>query len=261
MQNSRASRLVLSVRSVYEGPASGRRPQGIATQVRFSTDDQQSGDRVRSWCDYFARQIHSITPGETPDPGTFHAEASGSVAGQFALLDINSGLKRIRRTAADIAKDKTEAFFIRRYKQPAIWRAGPVSTPVDLIYEPGDFSVSSTEWRFDEESKGPTRFGMLVIPQAALSPFLAGGRLARPFRLPGSSPLGSLLGAAIEAAKAQTPLLNDELSEAVLRNLCGLVMLACNASDEDSVWGRDSLRSAQLEAAKRHIDLHLADPA
>ena len=231
----------------------------MATQVRFSTDDQPSGDRVRSWCDYFARQAHSITPGEIPDPGTFRAEASGSVAGQFALLDINSGLQRVQRTAADIARDKAEAFFIRRYRRPAIWRAGPVSTPVDLVYEPGDFSVSSTEWRFDEESKGPASFEMLVIPQAALSPLLAGGRLARPFRLPGASPLGSLLGAALDAAKAQTPLLNDELSEAVLRNLCGLVMLACNSSDEDGVWGRDSLRSAQLDTIKRHIDLHLAD--
>jgi transcriptional regulator GlxA family with amidase domain len=101
---------------------------------------------------------------------------------------------------------------------------------------------------------------MLVIPQAALSPLLAGGRLARPFRLLGASPLGSLLDAAMDAAKVQAPVLPDELSEAVLRNLCGLVTLACGASDEGSEWGRDSLRSAQLAAVKRHIDLHLADP-
>ena len=133
--------------------------------------------------------------------------------------------------------------------------------PVDLVHEPGDFCVSSTEWRFDAESKGSASFDMLVIPQAALSPLLAGGRLARPFRLPGAGPIGSLLGAAMDAAKAQAPFLADELSEAVLRNLCGLVTLACGASDEGIEWGRDSLRSAQLEAVKRHIDLHLPDPS
>ena len=85
---------------------------------------------------------------------------------------------------------------------------------------------------------------MLVIPQAALSPLLAGGRLARPFRLPGPSPLGSLLGAAIDAAKAQVPLLPDELGEAVLRNLSGLVALACGASDEGAERAAVSLRSA-----------------
>jgi len=229
-------------------------------QVRFSTDDLPPHDRVRFWCEYFAQRAHSITPGEIPDSGSFRAEASGSVAGEFALLDIKSGLERVQRTAADVAKDKTEAFFVRRFRRSAIWRVAPGSVPVDLVHEPGDFCVSSTAWRFDEESTGPASFDMLVIPQAALSPLLAGGRLARPFRLPAASPLGSLLGAALDAAKAQVPLLADELGEAVLRNLCGLVALSCGASEEATEQGRDSLRSAQLAAVKRHVDLHIADP-
>jgi AraC-like DNA-binding protein len=119
--------------------------------------------------------------------------------------------------------------------------------------------VSSSELQFVAESDGAASFGILVIPQAALSPLLAGGRLACPFLLPGASPLGSLLGAAMDATKAQAPLLPDQLQEAVLRNLCGLVALACGASDEGAEQGRDSLRSAQFMAIKRHIDLHLTD--
>lgn len=230
-------------------------------QVRFSTDVLPPQDRVRLWCDYFAKQAHSITPGEIPDPSSFRAEASGPVAGGFALLDIKSGLERVQRTAADIAKDKTDAFFVRRFRAPVIWRAAPRSTPVDLIHEPGDFCVSSTEWQFDAESKGPASFDMLIIPQAALSPLLAGGRLARPFRLPSVSPLCSLLGAAIDATKAQAPLLPNELGEAVLRNLCGLVALTCGASDEGTEQGRDSLQSARLVAVKRYVALHLAEPS
>ena len=101
---------------------------------------------------------------------------------------------------------------------------------------------------------------MLIIPQATLSPIVTGGRLERPFRLPGASPLGSLLGAAIDAAKAQAPLLPNELGEAVLRNLCGLVALTCGASDEGADRGRDSLHSARLVAVKGYVELHLADP-
>jgi transcriptional regulator GlxA family with amidase domain len=101
---------------------------------------------------------------------------------------------------------------------------------------------------------------MLIIPRAVLSPIITGGRLECPFRLPGASPLGSLLGAAIDAAKAQAPLLPDELSEAVLRNLCGLVALTCSASNEATDRGRDSLHSTRLAAVKRYVDLHLADP-
>jgi AraC-like DNA-binding protein len=229
-------------------------------QVRFSTDDLPPPDRVRIWCDYFARQAHRITPGEIPDPNAFRAEASGSVAGGFALLDIRSGLERVRRTAADVARDRIDAFFIRRFHQRTIWRVTSGSLSFDLIHESGDLCVSSAEWQFDAESEGPDSFDILVIPQAALLPLLKGGRLARPFRLQNNSPLGSLLGAAMDAAKAQVPLFADELGEAVLRNLCGLVALACRTAEEESEQRQDSRQSAQLAAVKRHIDVHLADP-
>jgi AraC-like DNA-binding protein len=225
-------------------------------QVHFSTDHIAPPDRVRSWCDYVAKQVHSITPGETPDPHAFRAEASGLIVGEFALLDIISGFEKVQRTAADVAKDKTQAFYVRRFRVPVIWRAAPRSAPVDLIHEPGDFCVSSTEWQFNAESKGPTSFDMLIIPQAALSPLITGGRLECPFRLPS----GSLLGAAMDAAKAQAPLLPDELGEAVLRNLCGLVALTCSLSHEGTEQARDSLLSPRLAAVKRYVDLHLADP-
>jgi AraC-like DNA-binding protein len=228
-------------------------------QLHFSTDRLAPRDRVGFWCDYFAKQAHSITPGEIPDPAAFRAKAGGQVAGEFALLDIESGLEKVRRTGADVARDKTQAFFIRRFRRPLIWKAGPRSTLVDLVHESGDFCLSATEWRFDAESKGAASFEMLVVPQAALSPLLAGGRMTRPFRLPGASPIGSLLSAAMDAAKAQAPFLPDELGEAVLRNLCGLVALACGASEEGAERGRDSLRSAQLASVKRHVDLHLTD--
>jgi transcriptional regulator GlxA family with amidase domain len=37
------------------------------------------------------------------------------------------------------------------------------------------------------------------------------------------------------------------------------VALACGASDEGTEQGRDSLRSAQLAAVKRHVDLYITD--
>ena len=63
-------------------------------RVHFSTDDLPPRDRVKFWCDYFAKQAHSITPGEIPDPGVFRAAARGQVAGEFALLDIEFGPRK-----------------------------------------------------------------------------------------------------------------------------------------------------------------------
>jgi AraC-like DNA-binding protein len=59
----------------------------------------------------------------------------------------------------------------------------------------------------------------------------------------------------------QVPLLSPELGDAVLQNLCGLVALACGASEEGHFNAQLSLRAARLEGAKRYIDQHLAEPA
>jgi AraC-like DNA-binding protein len=228
-------------------------------QVRFSTDGLPAHDRVRLWCDFHAKHAHSITPTEVPDPNTFRAEASGWVTGGFTLLNISSEPARVQRTSADVARDKSDAFFIRRFRRPVTWRVALDGMPVEVIHEPGDFCVSSTEWRFEMESQGPGALDMLVIPQATLAPHLAGGRLHRPFRLPGNEPLGSLLGAAMDAAAAQAPLLTHELADAVLHNFCSLVALACSISDSSTEQGQDSARPAQFTAVKRYIESHLAD--
>jgi AraC-like DNA-binding protein len=230
-------------------------------RILFSTDGAPPNERVALWCDFFARHAHHITPGEVPELSAFKADAKGQATGGFALLDIESGLESARRTAADVARDNAEAFFIRRFRRAASWKAAPKSTPIDLRFEPGDFCISSNEWQFEEESKGGASFDILVIPRSALSPLLAGGRLMRLFRLTAASPLGSLLSAAISAANSQVPLLPEELGESVLRNLCGLVALACGDSAEDAEQGRDTTRGAQLAAIKRYIDLNLSDPA
>ena len=84
-----------------------------------------------------------------------------------------------------------------------------------------------------------------------------GGRLTAPCVLPSASPIGSLLGTAFDAAKAHLPLLPPELGDAVLHNLCGLLALACGASEEGKWNGRQSVRAARLERARRYIEQHL----
>jgi hypothetical protein len=97
-------------------------------RVHFSTEELRPRDRISYWCDFFAQQVHSFTPGEVPDVSAFRAEAIGQVAGGFALLDIQTGLERARRTAADVPRDKTEASYIRRFRRRMIWKAAHRST-------------------------------------------------------------------------------------------------------------------------------------
>ncbi len=101
---------------------------------------------------------------------------------------------------------------------------------------------------------------MLLIPAEVLSPLLGRGHLTGPRVVPSGSPMGSLLGTALDTAKTNLPFLSPDLGDAVLHNLCGLVALACGASDEGQSNGTRSVRAARLEKAKRYIDQHLAKP-
>jgi AraC-like DNA-binding protein len=233
----------------------------LAMALHWSTDEIPPRDRIAFWCDFFAQQAHRFTPCDIPDPATFRAAARGECGSGLALLEIESGLLNIRRTAADIARDTEDAFFVRRYRRPLVWKAGPRSTKVDLQHEAGDFCVSATEWEFEADATEPVAFALLVLPQPVLSPLLAGGRLTRPLRVPANSSVGLLLGTALDAASAQLPLLPPALATAVLRNLAGLVALACGASDEGQNVGQGSVHAARLDAIKRHVEGNLADPA
>jgi transcriptional regulator GlxA family with amidase domain len=84
--------------------------------------------------------------------------------------------------------------------------------------------------------------------------------VAHPFKVAIDQPLGALLGTSLDAAKAHVPLVPPALGAAVLQNLCELVALACNADDQRPSTGRDAQRAEKLEAAKRHVEQHLADP-
>jgi len=134
------------------------------------------------------------------------------------------------------------------------------ATTVEARFAVGDFYISSNEWPAGGSMKGGISASGLLIPDGVLSPLLAGGRLTSPVVIPAGSPFGSLLGAAFNPTVSQIPLLSPELGDAVLQNLCGLVALACGASEEGRSNGRESLRATRLEAAKRYIDQHLAEP-
>jgi AraC-like DNA-binding protein len=230
-------------------------------RVHFSTDDVPPRDREQFWIDFLAKQVLRFTPGDRPDPETLRGQLDAQVAGRFTLYEWQTSHRIGRRTPAVVSLETSGRFHLRRVPREQIYIGGPTpATAAEIRLAPGDFCVTSTGWPFESLMKDGTSASGLLIPHEVLSPLLAGGRLTRPVLVLGGSPLGSLLGAAFDAASTQVPLLSPELADAVLQNLCGLVALACGASDEGRWSGRESLRTTRLEAAKRHIDQHLAEP-
>ena len=230
-------------------------------RVHFSTDDVPQRDREQFWRDFVAKQFMRVTPGDRPDPATFRVQLDAQVAGRFTLYEYHASHRVGSRTAADARKDGSDRFQLRRVPRGETYTAAPTCARAEEVrLAPGDFFVGSEQWPCQAMTKEPSYVRGLLIPHDVLSPLLTGGRLDRPVAVPAGSPLGSLLGTAFDAAAAQVPLLSSDLGDAVLQNLCGLVALACGASDEGRSSGRESLRLARLEAAKRYIDQHLAEP-
>jgi AraC-like DNA-binding protein len=230
-------------------------------RVHFSTDDVAPRDREQYWIDVVAKHVLKITLADRADPATFRTEFDAHVAGRFTLFEWQTSHRIGSRTPSDVSRDNSGRFqLVGVPRGETITAFRTRARPEEVRLAPGDFCVSSDQWSYEPIQKGRAYIRGLTIPQAALSPMLAGGGLTHPIAVRGASPLGSLLGAAFDAAIAQIPLLSPELGEAVLQNLCGLVALACGALEEGRWNGRESLRAARLEAAKRYVDQHLAEP-
>jgi AraC-like DNA-binding protein len=230
-------------------------------RVHLSTDDLPPRDREPFWLDFVAKHVIRVTLSGRPDLNTFWAKLDAEVAGRFTVFEFQTSHCGGGRTNADVSKDNSDRFYLRRVPREEIYAAAPTrATAPEIRLGPGDFCVTSSEWPHKCEMKASTSISGVLIPHGVLSPLLAGGRLTRPIPVPAGSPLGSLLGPAFDAAMTQLPLLSPDLGDAVLSNLCGLVALACGASEEGRWSGRDSLRPARLEMAKRYIGQHLAEP-
>ena len=229
--------------------------------VHFSTDDVPLRDRESYWLDIVSKHVLKVTPNDRQDPAAYWGRLDAQVTQRFILFNFEDCHRSRGRTAADVRRDTSVKFHLHRVQRERVYTTATVhGAELEIRQIPGDFYVTSSEYPFQATMKDWLAVSGLTIPSEVLSPLLAGGRLTRPVSLRGGSPLGSLLGAAFDAASAQVPLLSPELGDAVLHNLCGLVALACGASDEGRFSGQHSLHAARLEATKRYIDQHLAEP-
>jgi AraC-like DNA-binding protein len=226
----------------------------------FSTDDLPPRDREEFFVECVAKYVMNMTC-DRPDSAGYRAQFDARIAGRFTLFEYQTRYRTGLRKAADIGRVRGDTFRVQRLPGECISRS--TTTParaVEFRLAAGDFSVSSNEWPVHGPMEEGRAASGILIPHGVLSPLIAGGHLTGPVVIRAGSPLGSVLGAAVDAANTQVPLLSPELGKAVLQNLCGLVALACGASEEGRWSGRDSLRAARLEGAKRHIAQHLAEP-
>lgn len=225
-------------------------------RLQLCTDGLPERDRFPYWHEAVCQPMFHVTLARLADAAGFRAKLDIQIAGRFTLTDLETSHGSIEKTAGDIARGASDSVPVYlAVESSQHYQLGPHDYPM----APGDVCIVPMDRRFHCQA-GDMAFRSLLIPHAVLSPLMAVRELTRAHHLPASAPLGALLGASLNAAASQLPLLSDELGDAVLSNFSGLVALALSTSDEGREAGRTALRAARLDAVKRHVGKHLSDP-
>lgn len=159
--------------------------------------------------------------------------------------------------AGDVARDCAEHVTLYRAER------GPQSFDFgaeEVTLEAGDMCIVSTAKRFRSRSRDGVAFRTLIVPAAFLVPLIAGGGPQMPLHIRVASPFGALLGASLDNIWDRILNISEELGDAVLANLAGLLAVACGTSKDGTTIARQGAAQMRRDLVLRHIECHLAEP-
>ena len=130
----------------------------------------------------------------------------------------------------------------------------------EVTLEAGDMCIVSTAKRFRSRSRDGVAFRTLIVPAAFLVPLIAGGGPQMPLHIRVASPFGALLGASLDNIWDRILNISEELGDAVLANLAGLLAVACGTSKDGTTIARQGAAQMRRDLVLRHIECHLAEP-
>jgi hypothetical protein len=152
-----------------------RPARGAAIRVHLSTDDLPLRDREPFWLDFVAKHVIRVSLKGRSDPTTFWAKLDAEVARRFTVFEFQTSHCGGGRTTADVTRDNSDRFYLRRVPREEIYATAPVlATAREIRLGPGDFCITSSEWPHKCEMKASTSISGLLIPHEVLSLLLAG---------------------------------------------------------------------------------------
>jgi len=130
-----------------------------------------------------------------------------------------------------------------------------------LTREPGSLLLMDGNVPFHAVMPGPTRHRAIRIPRGMIDPLIVPGWQRHGIVCAAQPGLGSLLTQYVTVLTEQTDQFNTAEGGPVLDNLCRLLALYAGAQTKYAGPADRALNAARLLQVRRHIDLHLADPA
>jgi hypothetical protein len=109
-------------------------------RFHLSTDDLAPCDREQYWLDFVAKHVIKVTLRGRPDPATFSAKLDAEIAGRFTMFEFQTSHCGGGRTNADVSKDNSDNFYLRRVPREEIYTAATTRmTAAEVQLAPGDF--------------------------------------------------------------------------------------------------------------------------
>jgi AraC-like DNA-binding protein len=227
-------------------------------RIQWSTDGVPEREQFAVWRDEwqvpFGIRPEREGPAAAPFKGTVVTRRVGPAVHTRARSDAHTAV----RGRAEIARRGWDAYVLYREAGGGAWfdRGGR-----EFVAEAGDLTISDPNLPYATRAQEGFAFDFWVLPRAEIDRHLPAGRPPLSLHLAGRDPLGDVLGSYMDALARQLDALPGPAAEPMLDNLCRLVAITAGAAAPRAVeGGREAVRAARLERARRHVERHLAEP-
>src|ERR1700736_3998341 len=135
-------------------------------RVQFSTDGLPLRDREPFWLDAVAKHVMKMTLVDRPEPATFRARLDAHLIGPFTLFRYQTSHQIGRRTPADVSRDNSGKFQLRRVAREQLYTAATTHAATwEVRLKARDFCVTWTGWPYQSSMKDGTSGSGLLIPR------------------------------------------------------------------------------------------------
>ena len=211
------------------------------------------GDALSAWQESIGVMFDTRLNGGAEAP--FRAEVDGFLIGDVALGQCSAPAQWFDRSRRKIERDNLDHIMLQFYTEGSCGRRDGSS---DEVTRPGDLWVTDLAQPL---ASGTTAFANLniILPRRIIAPLLTQPQSHHMSILSGRDPLVILLRSHLQALLTTAPDLREEDAMAILGPTVALAAAALNGKVEEA--SATPFTSAIMSTIRRHIELHLANPA
>ena len=220
-----------------------------------STESVPGREQFALWREAFQAPFGVRPEPDGPPPDRFGGRLETGLFGPVVWLDVRCDPHTAIRHGPEIARRVWDVFVMHRERGPACrFEQGGR----EVVAGAGDLLIADAEVPYRRLGPAGHDFACWLLPRSMLEPRLPVRQRGAPLRLPTDTGTGALLGAYLDGLARAAEKVDGTTAAALADHLCDLVAIGAGTVAASLGGGREALRAALLERARRHVDAHLA---